>query len=137
VLGESNIGVGVQGHAFKDTGVIGRSVSGIGVYAETSDGIYCAVGGQAPKAAGVLGTGRYGVWGSGSEIGVYGQCSDGYAGYFNGNVFIKGDLTKTGMGARSPYGFRIGHFGGSVRLRVPRAGLRISERRNSSRARQR
>ncbi len=99
VLGESNIGVGVQGHAFKDTGVIGRSVSGIGVYAETSDGVYCAVGGQAPKAAGVLGIGRYGVYGSGSEIGVFGQCSDGYAGYFVGNVFIKGNLTKTGIGS--------------------------------------
>jgi hypothetical protein len=37
--------------------------------------------------------------GSGSEVGVYGQCSDGYAGYFNGNVFIKGDFTKTGIGS--------------------------------------
>ena len=48
-----------------------------------------------------MGSGRYGVWGSGSEVGVYGQCSDadGYAGSFNGNVFIKGDLTKTGIGS--------------------------------------
>jgi hypothetical protein len=99
VLGESNTGVGVQGHAFKDTGVIGRSFSGIGVWAETGTGVYCAVGGQAPKGAGVLGTGKVGVYGSGSETGVFGQCSDGNAGYFVGNVFIKGNLTKTGIGS--------------------------------------
>ena len=100
VLGESNTGVGVEGHAFKLSGVIGRSVSGMGVYG-VSDTTWGAVTGEGPKGAGVLGFGRYGVWASGSQIGVYGQCStvDGYAGYFNGNVFIKGDFTKTGIGS--------------------------------------
>jgi hypothetical protein len=100
VLGESDSGVGVQGHSFKDTGVIGRSVSGMGVYGE-SDTTWGAVTGEGPNGAGVLAFGKYGVWASGSKTGVYGQCStaDGYAGYFNGNVFIKGDLTKTGIGS--------------------------------------
>jgi hypothetical protein len=100
VLGESDSGVGVQGHSFKDTGVIGRSVSGMGVYGE-SDSTWGAVTGEGPNGAGVLAFGKYGVWASGSKTGVYGQCStaDGYAGYFNGNVFIKGDLTKTGIGS--------------------------------------
>jgi hypothetical protein len=99
VLGESNTGVGVQGHAFKDTGVLGRSVSGIGVKAET-DGLFPAVSASAPNAIAVNGEGVYGVRGaSESGIGVFGKCSDGYAGYFEGNVFIKGDLTKTGIGS--------------------------------------
>ena len=98
VLGESNTGVGVQGHAFKDTGVLGRSVSGIGVKAE-SDGAY-GVFASAPEGFGVNGEGVYGVRGaSPSGFGVFGKCPKGYAGYFEGNVLIKGDLTKTGIGS--------------------------------------
>ena len=98
VLGESNTGVGVQGHAFNDTGVLGRSVSGIGVKAE-SDGAY-GVFASAPEGFGVSGEGVYGVRGaSPSGFGVFGKCPKGYAGYFEGNVLIKGDLTKTGIGS--------------------------------------
>jgi hypothetical protein len=98
VLGESNTGVGVQGHAFNDTGVLGRSVSGIGVKAE-SDGAY-GVFASAPEGFGVNGEGVYGVRGaSPSGFGVFGKCPKGYAGYFEGNVLIKGDLTKTGIGS--------------------------------------
>ncbi len=100
VLGESQTGFGVCGHAFKDTAVRARSVSGWGVQAETG-GKYAAVYGSAPNGAGVFGDGQYGVYGSASKggVGVHGLCSDGYAGYFDGNVFIKGNLTKTGIGS--------------------------------------
>ena len=81
--------------------------------------ILCGVGGQAPKGTDVLGTGKVGVYGSGSETGVFGQCSDGNAGYFVGNVFIKGNLTKTGIGSSVAVRFRTGHSRGSARSRSP------------------
>ena len=99
VVGESKTtgGVGVYGHA-EGTAVQGRSVSGMGVYADTVSGWF-AVCGQAPNGVAVYGDGRSGVYGQGSKFGITGKCSDGYAGYFVGNVFIEGDLTKTGVGS--------------------------------------
>jgi hypothetical protein len=97
VLGESSTGIGVCAHAFQDTAVRARSVSGMAVHAQT-DGNF-AVFASAPKGFGVYGEGPYGVSGqSKSGIGVFGRCPDGYAGYFEGNVLIKGNLTKTGVG---------------------------------------
>jgi len=89
----------VHGEAFGGVGVLGRSASGIAVKAETN-GVFPAVAASAPKAIAVNGEGAYGVRGaSESGIGVFGKCSDGYAGYFEGNVFVKGNLTKTGIGS--------------------------------------
>jgi hypothetical protein len=101
VLGESNAGIAVCAHSFKDTAVRARSVSGKAVHAET-DGLLPCVAASAPKAVAVNGEGVYGVRGASnvkSGIGVYGKCSDGYAGYFDGNVMINGNLTKTGIGS--------------------------------------
>jgi hypothetical protein len=100
VLGESSTGVGVCAHAFQDTALKARSVSGMAVHAQT-DGNF-AVYASAPKGFGVFGEGPYGVSGqskSKSGIGVFGRGpEDGYAGYFEGHVLIKGNLTKTGVG---------------------------------------
>ena len=101
VLGESNAGIGVVAHAFKDTAVRARSVSGKAVHAET-DGLFPCVTASAPNAIALNGDGVYGVRGASNikqGIGVYGKCADGYAGYFDGNVLIKGNLTKTGIGS--------------------------------------
>ena len=70
------------------------------VHAQT-DGNF-AVFASAPKGFSVFGEGPYGVSGqskSKSGIGVFVRGpADGYAGYFEGNVLIKGNLTKTGVG---------------------------------------
>jgi hypothetical protein len=70
----------------------------MGVYATTDSGWF-AVCGEAPTGIGVYGDGSSGVYGRGSKFGIHGVCSDGYAGYFEGSVLIKGDLTKTGAGS--------------------------------------
>jgi hypothetical protein len=99
VLGESHSGDGVHAYSFMGHGVVSRSVFGIAVKVETN-GVFPAVAASAPKAIAVNGEGVYGVRGaSESGIGVFGKCSDGYAGYFEGNVLVKGDLTKTGIGS--------------------------------------
>jgi hypothetical protein len=100
VLGEATtIGdAGVCGQAESGTGVWGRSVSNMGVWATMESGWF-AVCGQAQTGIGVYGDGSSGVYGKGSKFGVWGVCSDGYAGYFEGNVLIKGNLTKTGAGS--------------------------------------
>jgi hypothetical protein len=101
VLGESSTGFAVCAHSFKDTAVKARSVSGKAVHAET-DGLFPCVAASAPNAIAVNGEGVFGVRGASnvkSGIGVYGRCLDGYAGYFEGNVMIKGNLTKTGVGS--------------------------------------
>jgi len=83
LIGNSNYGVygygslaGVYGQSDANSGVSGHSNTGIGVYGASS-----------------------------SSYGVYGQSlnPNGYAGYFNGNVLITGQLTK-GNGA-----FKIDH----------------------------
>jgi len=98
VCGTSKDGQGVHGEAFGGVGVLGRSASGIAVKAETNGGF--GVFGSAPKGFGVNGEGVYGVRGaSPSGFGVFGKCPNGYAGYFEGDVLIKGNLTKTGIGS--------------------------------------
>lgn len=75
VLGESQTGNGVHGHAFKQTGVVGHSA---------------------------LGTGISGISEAKNGVGVFGQVKkgpDSYAGLFQGNVFVLGDFTKTGIGS--------------------------------------
>jgi hypothetical protein len=92
---------------------------------------------SAPNAIAVNGDDVYGVRGASttkSGIGVFGKCADGYAGYFEGNVLSMGTLQRRALGVPSRYDFRIGHIGNSTRLRVPKAGLRTSEKEGSSRA---
>jgi hypothetical protein len=99
--GQSATKQGVLGQSSSSTGVEGTSVSGIGVKAE-ANGVFPAVVASAPNAIAVNGDGVYGVRGASttkSGIGVFGKCSDGYAGYFEGNVLVNGDLTKTGIGS--------------------------------------
>ena len=48
-----------------------------------------------------------------------------------------GTSRRRALGVPSRYDFRIGHIGNFTRLRVPKAGLRISERGDWSRAKQR
>jgi hypothetical protein len=101
IWGQSATKQGVLGESGLSTGVEGKSVSGIGVKAE-ANGVFPAVVASAPNAIAVNGDGVYGVRGASttkSGIGVFGKCSDGYAGYFEGNVLIVGDLTKTGIGS--------------------------------------
>jgi hypothetical protein len=96
--GQSATKQGVLGQSQLSTGVEGTSISGIGVRAETDSNF--ALYASAPNGMGVNGEGVYGVRGaSPSFIGVFGKCPNGYAGYFEGNVLIVGDLTKTGVGS--------------------------------------
>ena len=96
--GQSATKQGVLGQSASSSGVEGTSIKGIGVKAE-SDGNF-AVYASAPQGFGVNGEGVYGVRGaSPSGIGVFGKCPNGYAGYFEGDVLIKGNLTKTGIGS--------------------------------------
>ncbi len=82
--------------------------SAAGLYAEvtTTAGARTAILGMTQVGTGVYGGGSYGVWGQGSDCGVfatsqgegygvYGLNNDGggYAGYFQGDVHITGTLT--------------------------------------------
>jgi hypothetical protein len=101
VCGTSKDGQGVHGEAFGGVGVLGHSANGIAVKAE-ANGVFPAVTASAPNAIAVNGDGVYGVRGASttkSGIGVFGKCADGYAGYFEGNVLVNGNLTKTGIGS--------------------------------------
>jgi hypothetical protein len=81
VHGESSSYHGVEGYSVESHGVYGESDMGSGVYGRSnSDG-----------GAGVYGyndVGGYGVYGYGSEL--------GYAGYFDGDVHVRGTLSKLG-----------------------------------------
>jgi hypothetical protein len=79
VYGESSHGVGVQGHSEPYFGVYGSSSASAGVF------------GFSPSYAGV-----YAITFSGDA--VRGECteSSGYAGYFDGQVAITGNLSKGG-----------------------------------------
>jgi hypothetical protein len=75
VVGESNNGAGVEGNSNSGYGVRASSASGFAVY-------------------GYSATGRGVVGASVSGPGVYGQSSTGYAGEFNGDVQVNGELTR-------------------------------------------
>ncbi len=107
VRGESNSGRGVYGknNTLGNYGQLGDSKSG--VYGETFSPLGAGVWGKdnSSIAAGVYGEGdHYGVKGTGGTAGVYGESTngdgvygesiDGNAGYFSGNVYITGDLSK-------------------------------------------
>ncbi|MDJ0634817.1 MAG: hypothetical protein QNJ34_16630 [Xenococcaceae cyanobacterium MO_188.B29] len=103
--------IGIIGMSFNGTGIIGQTNS----TASLAKAIHGQILSTSPGAASAAvrgenrGTGGYGigVWGSqnGSGWGVYGSVasSSGYAGYFNGRVYVSGFLSKGGGG------FRIDH----------------------------
>jgi hypothetical protein len=82
--------------AFLESGVWGDSKSGMGVAGESTDDI--AVYGSSQNNTGVFGFGLTGIEG-GSTIGL--------AGYFNGDVEVKGDLDVTGTVTKGGGAFRI------------------------------
>ncbi len=110
VQGETNDGIGVHGEARGGAGVVGESRSDIGVIGKSNrwrgvEGTgLVGVSGNG-KVLGVLGVDSsrsrgVGVWGiSGAGTAIYGSSSAGVAGQFDGDVFINGDLTKTGAGS--------------------------------------
>jgi uncharacterized coiled-coil protein SlyX len=77
VSGNSTTQAGVWGSSNTNTGVLGSSISGVGV------------SGLSQSSNGVNGL-------STSGIGVYGSSSGGFAGRFDGNVFVNGNLTVSG-----------------------------------------
>lgn len=121
VRGKSTTGIGVQGTSEDDVGVKGRSSSDVGVKGDSLTHIGVTGGSEywwgiegtgqggvwGAGGVGVLGidtglfrTGGVGVWGiSGTGVGIYGSSSSNLAAQFDGNVFINGDLTKTGAGS--------------------------------------
>ena len=121
VVGISQVDVGVYGQLATGVGAVGVSTSGAGVYgfSTNSTGVFgtspanVGVYGQGTRNAGVFGTSPvYGVWGrtgtgfgvngeaTGSGIGVYGRAgAGGWAGYFDGNVFVSGRVVQGGGAA--------------------------------------
>jgi hypothetical protein len=103
----SEDGIGVFGKSDSHRGVYGLSTSGDGVYGYTSSGDGVdgfsnhgrGVNGYSVQNVGVYGASayHYGIYGYSREIvGVYGQSTTGFAGYFNGNVHVTGNLTVSG-----------------------------------------
>ena len=112
VRGDSESGVGVIGISNSATGMYGFSSGGPGVFGTSANSV--GVYGQGANSAGVFGTSPiYGLWGRtntgfgvngeavGAGIGVYGKAgAGGFAGYFDGNVYVSGTVTQGG--AASP-----------------------------------
>ncbi|MHC4621195.1 MAG: hypothetical protein ACYTEQ_25895 [Planctomycetota bacterium] len=120
-------GGGVYGHSISGSyGVYGSSSSGgYGVYGSSSSS-GCGVGGQnntngnygylggynngvygehkSSGNFGYIGTLDYGVGGrSDAGYGVFGASSSGYAGYFDGNVYVTNNVSALSFTDRTPY----------------------------------
>jgi hypothetical protein len=115
VFGLSTGGFGVVGGSTQAVGIFGLAQQAAGVYglSTNSTGVF----GQASANAGVYGVSPvYGVWGQSTTgwgiygqgtgtggIGVYGQGGPkGFAGYFNGNVCVTGQLFVNGVPVSGP-----------------------------------
>jgi hypothetical protein len=104
VYGETTTpgGVGVHGISSYGAAVLGESTNGNGVRGSTTSaggvagvlGDAFAINGNGVIGQADIGTGAYGVWG---------KSSSGYAGYFSGDGYFSGLLTKAGGG------FKIDH----------------------------
>ncbi len=130
VLGESSSGIGVQGNggtgvlgeSSSGAGVKAESVNGVGVLATCDGGN--AVDGASVRRTGVRGSSDSGIGVEGSShhdvgvrgfsinstgvfgesdngIGVFGESHGGFAGQFDGNVQVNGNLTVTGTGTKA------------------------------------
>jgi hypothetical protein len=150
-------GIGVRGAATGGNdniaGVQGKSTSGAGVWAESDTGVgaYCnsnetaAVYGYSLNSLGVYGTSTNGSAVAGfaqaGGSGVVGSSQSGFAGQFNGPVFISGDLTVLGVKSAAvtlPDGSLRGLFAiespasifedfGEAELQAGQAYVRLSE----------
>jgi hypothetical protein len=88
IHGNSPNSIGVQGTSASATGVVGTGKTG-GYFEGQFEGIH--VVGHDAHAAGVAG------YNSSTGPGVYGKSTSGYAGYFDGNVMVTGDVSLHGM----------------------------------------
>jgi hypothetical protein len=95
-------GAYVSGSTPIGTGVLGLNNYGVG------DGIRAS----ANTGYGVIGSSlsAVGVYGTGPSVGVYGQSSSGYGGYFEGKVQVTGPLTITGALSGTNALFNSGSF---------------------------
>ncbi len=111
----SNYGTGVFGSGRNGVNGTSSSSDGIGVYGANSATTGSAIGvngiSTSPAGIGVYGyngrsDGGYGVYGrsdSSAGYGVYGYNPlGGYAGYFNGPVYVTGNLTSLTVGIGTP-----------------------------------
>ncbi len=140
VFGEATMagGIGVRGRGTTTVGVFGDATTGLGVVGTSSNNV--GVFGQASVTAGVFGTSPiYGVWGrtttgfgvngeaTGTGIGVYGKAgAGGYAGYFDGPVFVAG-VGILGSGMASQAASAATEDVGRARLVDGRATVALSE----------
>ncbi|MET0163511.1 MAG: hypothetical protein ABW318_00730 [Vicinamibacterales bacterium] len=115
VNGDSNRGIGVEGRSTLKAGVRGSSNSSHGVHGTGTWGVFGEgrLGVRGDGDLGVFGFGLkegVGVWGGSRGIGVLGSTGSksGFAGFFQGDVFIQGNLTKTGLGSCVAVPFRDG-----------------------------
>ena len=102
VQGLARSGFGVFGSAASSgTGVFGGSSTGIGVYANSngSTGLFATAPGQAVWGRTTSGLGVFGQATNFAGIGVYGVApafNNTWAGFFEGNVYITGQLIVNG-----------------------------------------
>jgi len=82
-LGNNDLNAGVYGYG-ASYGVVGST--------DNSRGIWGALG-YGGLSAGVYGYGSYGLYGDGSNFGVYGTSANGIAGYFSGSLKVTGTTT--------------------------------------------
>jgi hypothetical protein len=109
VLGSSTSSTGVNGVSLSGVGVVADSSSGDGLQATsvTSNGVFGTQTSPAgnDEAAGVFGSsltlngnGLIGEANNGPDAyGVWGRSTSGYAGFFEGNVQVNGNLAATGI----------------------------------------
>ncbi|MFQ5604346.1 MAG: hypothetical protein ACE5HS_13845 [bacterium] len=106
VRGNSTNGHGVEGqtNASSGSGVYGHSSNGHGVTGQSSskNGVLGSTSASGTSGNGVKGTssgnnstGVLGEANNGSQAyGIWGKSTSGYAGYFSGNVYVSGTLSK-------------------------------------------
>jgi len=94
--GESSTGMGLRGLSNTYLGVYGQSTTNAGVWGQSTSGL--GVSGRSTSGTGVYGE-------SAEAVGVYGTSSGigGWAGYFQGDTHVNGNLSKSGGS------FRIDH----------------------------
>ena len=96
VYGSANEGTGVSGVSGSGTGVTGSSQTGAGVYGINGNSVAAEFAGVVGKSFMANGNGVAGFADDGvNAYAVYGQAAAGYAGFFNGNVHINGNLSKS------------------------------------------
>ena len=103
VFGRASGGIGVRGQSVSNTGVFGGSNTGIGVYADSvsNSAIFAAgprgVWGRTTAGIGMLAQATQGGTVQNRSYGLYAAApGPGWAGYFEGNVYVTGSVTQAG-----------------------------------------